>query len=267
MDGSISFLNEYSNFPTNPNNREMAVVNGILYFYTTIRGVQTWYPLSNAKASKVHIQGAQSAVWVVNHDFNTDNLGIFVYDELNNLQMVSPKNMTDSSFEIHFTTPKTGKVVVFFDATMDIPAIVDLQSDIDLLVQEINNLKAGIEGGEITPIVQWVDVIGKPNVVYQAPIPADQFTSAEVLNLRSGKLANGGSVASVMNRSSVQMFDSATNPDQIFDFQYLDFFIMVYVNRLLLRSTEYVAANGTDITITIPLVDGDEVEFISLSQD
>lgn len=261
----LTFVREYSDFPANPQVRQVCVVNGVLYFYTTIMGILTWYPLTKVKASKVHIQSTASNVWTITHEFNTIDFGLFVYDENGLIQMTQTKNVTPNSFEIHFSVPKRGRAVVFFEATTEIPAVVDMRSELDALIAEVQGLVAGDPDSTLT--VQWDDIIGKPTVYYQSAIAADQFTPAEVNNLKAGKLANGGSVASVMNRSSVMMFDSTTNPDQIFDFQYLDFFIMVYVNRLLLRPTEYIATNGTDITITIPLVDGDEVEFISLSQD
>jgi hypothetical protein len=261
----LTFVREYSDFPANPQVRQVCVVNGVLYFYTTIMGILTWYPLTKVKASKVHIQSTASNVWTITHEFNTIDFGLFVYDENGLIQMTQTKNVTPNSLEIHFSVPKRGRAVVFFEATTEIPAVVDMRSELDALIAEVQGLVAGDPDSTLT--VQWDDIIGKPTVYYQSAIAADQFTPAEVNNLKAGKLANGGSVASVMNRSSVMMFDSATNPDQIFDFQYLDFFIMVYVNRLLLRPTEYIATNGTDITITIPLVDGDEVEFISLSQD
>lgn len=261
----LTFVREYSDFPANPQVRQVCVVNGVLYFYTTIMGILTWYPLTKVKASKVHIQSTASNVWTITHEFNTIDFGLFVYDENGLIQMTQTKNVTPNSLEIHFSVPKRGRAVVFFEATTEIPAVVDMRSELDALIAEVQGLVAGDPDSTLT--VQWDDIIGKPTVYYQSAIAADQFTPAEVNNLKAGKLANGGSVASVMNRSSVMMFDSATNPDQIFDFQYLDFFIMVYVNRLLLRPTEYIATNGTDITITILLVDGDEVEFISLSQD
>ena len=261
----ITFVREYSDFPANPQLRQVCVVNGVLYLYTTIMGVLTWYPLTKVKTSKVHIQSTASTVWTVTHDFNSEDFGLFVYDETGKIQNTQTHNVTPNSLEIHFSVPKRGKAVLFFESLAEIPAIVDMRAELEALTAEVQGIIAG--NPDTTLTVLWDDIVGKPTVYYQSAIAADQFTPQEVENLKNGKLATGGSVASVMNRSDVFVFDSVTNETQTFAFNYLPFFMMVYVNRLLLRPSEYVATSGTDVTILIPLVDGDEVEFISLSQD
>ncbi len=261
----LTFVREYSDFPANPQVRQVCVVNGVLYFYTTIMGILTWYPLTKVKASKVHIQSTASNVWTITHEFNTIDFGLFVYDENGLIQMTQTKNVTPNSLEIHFSVPKRGRAVVFFEATTEIPAVVDMRAELEALTAEVQGIIAG--NPDTTLTVLWDDIVGKPTVYYQSAIAADQFTPQEVANLKNGKLATGGSVASVMNRSEVFVFASITNGTQTFTFTYLPFFMMVYVNRLLLRPSEYAATSGTDVTILIPLVDGDEVEFISLSQD
>ncbi len=48
-----------------------------------------------------------------------------------------------------------------------------------------------LKGGGPTGFMDWDNVINKPTVAYTSTIPADQFTSSQVTNVRASKLADG----------------------------------------------------------------------------
>jgi len=51
-----------------------------------------------------------------------------------------------------------------------------------------------------------------------------------------------------------------------YNFTYTASHVSVYINRLLMRPTEYTASNGTSITFSITLVVGDEIEVLTQGQ-
>jgi alpha-tubulin suppressor-like RCC1 family protein len=106
-----------TDFPANPKPRQLSVVAGALYFYSTIDGVTDWFPLTKAKDSYVHIQSGSSTEWTIAHNMNREDFLFFVYDADNKLQMVEPTEITLNSFKIKFTAPKTGRCLVFIDSS------------------------------------------------------------------------------------------------------------------------------------------------------
>ncbi len=72
-------------FPASPDVGLTVLKDGIIYTYTVIQGVYSWYPLSNKVNSYVQTQGVASTTWTINHGLNNDNILFFVYDDNHNL--------------------------------------------------------------------------------------------------------------------------------------------------------------------------------------
>jgi len=111
------FLFEEGNteFPVNPVKGEFAFVSGVLYMYTSIRNIETWYPLTNPKKSYIHVQAVASISWTVNHNLSSTSFVFMVYDSEGNLVLANPSNISENSFVLNFTSAITGKVIVFVD--------------------------------------------------------------------------------------------------------------------------------------------------------
>jgi hypothetical protein len=104
-----------TSFPVTPSDGELAFKSGILYIYATIDAVTTWFPLTNKKYTYVHQQAIAAASWVVEHNFNTDEFGYFVYDANHDLILAEHTIVNSNSFTIDLSEATTGMVVVVFN--------------------------------------------------------------------------------------------------------------------------------------------------------
>jgi hypothetical protein len=123
--GSMIYGKEINAFPVSPAINEQVLKDGVLWMWTTIQGVQAWYPLTNKKMSYVHTQGIPAASWTINHGFDSTDFVFAVYDE--NGAMVNPSGISSvqaNSFVVDFGGEASlGRVVVFFDSEMFVPAL------------------------------------------------------------------------------------------------------------------------------------------------
>ena len=85
LKGSHITLDNVSKFPSSPSDGQIVLVSGIVYIYTTISGVTTWYPISNESSYFIHTQGTTSTRWKIIHNLNTTNFIFFTYDINGNL--------------------------------------------------------------------------------------------------------------------------------------------------------------------------------------
>lgn len=150
-DTFIGVSNE--DFPANPKPRQLSVVAGTLYFYSTIDGVTDWFPLTKAKDSYVHIQSGPNTEWVINHNLNREDFLFFVYDDQNLLQIVEPTEITLNSFKVKFTAPKTGRCLVFIDSSSHV------QKKLSDLYEFVAETRKSIED-TIWPKISGIDVSG-----------------------------------------------------------------------------------------------------------
>lgn len=109
----LELLTEY---PDNPSDGRMVLVEGIVYIYTTLAGFKTWYPLSNESSYFVHSQGLESTEWVINHNLDTSDFIFFVYNTDNKLIQPIYEFIDSNSFKLKFTVAKKGRAVVFVAA-------------------------------------------------------------------------------------------------------------------------------------------------------
>lgn len=119
---SLSF-DDMTEFPLNPNAGQFALVDGILYIYASLGGVETWFPLTNKKSSHVHYQAVAAQVWNVSHNYGTTDLIYFVYDQSGRLMQANPNFVDADHFEITLGTAMKGKVVVFAHSDLWVPRL------------------------------------------------------------------------------------------------------------------------------------------------
>ena len=119
LNKTSKFLFEEGNteFPVNPVKGEFAFVSGVLYMYTSIRNIETWYPLTNPKKSYIHVQETQSQSWVINHNLGSTTFIFMVYDSNGDLVLANLSDVLENSFVLNFGSAITGKVVMFADIT------------------------------------------------------------------------------------------------------------------------------------------------------
>lgn len=113
--GDLSFDNNRGSFPENPTTNQIVLVDGILYIYSRINDVRTWYPLTHKKTTFIHVQGIAASEWTIQHNENTTDYGFFAYDENGNLQFANTQVIDENSCKLLFSAPIKGKAIMFFD--------------------------------------------------------------------------------------------------------------------------------------------------------
>ena len=149
--GSMIFSKDLSVFPASPRLGEQVLKEGVLWMWTAVQGITTWFPLTNKKNSYVHTQGVASTAWTVEHDLGSSDVIYAVYD--NNGSPMYPSNLTSitaNSFIMQFSEAVTGRVVVFAEAETFVPAVNSSAVNTALLniasgvvVADVNGLRVG----------------------------------------------------------------------------------------------------------------------------
>jgi len=121
--GAALIHGDNNEFPGSPANGEMVMKDGVLYVYSTVDGVTTWFPLTNKKSIYVHQQAVGSLQWTVQHNFNTDEFVYMVYDSSHNLIQVNNALIDLDSFTVDFATAETGMVVVIANSALFVPSV------------------------------------------------------------------------------------------------------------------------------------------------
>jgi uncharacterized protein YoxC len=138
---TFKIATNYADFPLNPASGDLAIVGGILYFFTSIKGVTTWFPLTNEKTSLVHVQINPSTKWTISHDMNSNDFGVFAYDETGRLQIVQPTAVDENTIELNFSAPKRGRAVIFFESYSQVPMqITGLESQLQQISDQVNGI-------------------------------------------------------------------------------------------------------------------------------
>lgn len=101
-------------FPANPTPGESVVVNGVLYFFTSIDGEEpVWVPLGTKRLNAVVNIDEPQLEWIIEHNLATFDLMAAVYD-VNNKVMDAPFSIISANIiKFTFTNPVKGKAVVF----------------------------------------------------------------------------------------------------------------------------------------------------------
>ena len=125
---SSQILDNLSDFPPTPADGQMSLIGGVVYIYTTLKGMKTWYPLTNEKNFFVHSQATASTEWTVTHDLQTSDFVFFTYDENQKLIQGSYEYINENQFKIIFTAARKGRLVLFF-AVDGLGTALSLKSD------------------------------------------------------------------------------------------------------------------------------------------
>ena len=110
-------LHPYTNFPTNPKEGELSVVDGALYSYVFLEGSLQWVPLTNQREYAIHYQDVASTSWIVEHNLGTTDFIYAVYDENNNLQIADLTILSLDSIQINLSTAMIGKAIIIGAST------------------------------------------------------------------------------------------------------------------------------------------------------
>lgn len=112
-------------FPSSPSEGTTVFKEHILYIYATLNGLTTWYPLTNIRDSYVHVQGSPALTWTITHNLNSDDFIYLVYDNTGEIvQLVSPTNISVSSFDLEFTEATSGKCIVFVSSESQVQVVM-----------------------------------------------------------------------------------------------------------------------------------------------
>lgn len=101
-------------FPTNPKLGTDTMVDGVLYYFTSIDGGEpVWVPVGNKRSNTV-VEFATSALeWVAEHNLGTYDIIATCYDSNNKAFEASHFIISADIIKFVFTTPISGKAVIF----------------------------------------------------------------------------------------------------------------------------------------------------------
>jgi len=168
LHGRLNFAQEVSDFPSDAARNDMVLINGVLWIYSLVGGLLTWFPLNNQKNTYVHTQGAANDVWTVNHGMGSQDFVLGLYDSSNNI--MSPAGLTivdNNSFQLTFTEAIVGRAVVIFSTSLFAPSVVTQDLTADTL---------SIGNGTVTADATGLFINGQPVVVLNSQGQADYGT-------------------------------------------------------------------------------------------
>lgn len=152
--GSLIFTKELQEFPESPKPNEMVLIDGVLWIYSMIGGVRTWFPLNNQKNTYTHTQGVPATDWNVQHGMGTKDFVIGVYDTSNNIMFPSTvEQVGDNNFHVTFSEPVAGRVVAFFNTEAFAPTVT---------TQTVNADTVNIGNGTVVADDTGLSVNGNP---------------------------------------------------------------------------------------------------------
>ena len=207
--GSLVFGKNRTDFAPSPRLGQTDLVNGVVWVYTTIDGVSTWYPLTNRKNSYVHVQAVSAFQWVVNHGLNTADVLYGAYDESGALMVANRTIIDGNSFRLNFTSAVAGRCVVFADserfasnisastltaASLSVADGVVVADSTGLKVsgQSVATLDGGTLNASQIPFVPFSKIASLPTTVGGYGI-TDAYTKVQTNALLAEKADAGGS--------------------------------------------------------------------------
>lgn len=253
--GASPVLEHLTEFPEQPYDGQMTLINGVVYMYTTLKGMSTWYPLTNEKNYFVQTQGLASTSWTVNHNLNTSNFIFFVYDENNNLIQPDYEYVNDDSFKLNFTVARKGKVVIFY-------AVDALQVDKSYGIKKLNFVadqdQSVFELTDSLFVFDYIDVY--VNGIKINDTEYSYTTDTITLN----ESLNENDYVSVTTYGQVDFREIGVRKEEFTAVQDQTVFVVdhiqgqtdVYVNGILLNTDEFTDT-ASDITLNVGLNAGD----------
>lgn len=116
LKGALIFGKETTEFPANPRRGETVFKDGVLWIWTSISGYEAWFPLTRPKSSYIHVQGLPALTWTVNHNLNSNDIIVGVYDTTGAIVAAAVQSTSLNAVTVTFSEETSGKAVVFCDA-------------------------------------------------------------------------------------------------------------------------------------------------------
>lgn len=170
MRGSLTF-EQVEEFDPKPKLGQTAFKDGILYIYAEVGGIKTWYPTNRPQSSYVHSQGLPSLEWIIEHNLNTVDVLVGVYDSSSHAVMADIKILDDKRVKISLTEPVEGHAVVFGRETMPAPYIKTKNIEAESII---------LRGKELYYGDPWGHSATETQITYNADGKAESM--AEVVN-------------------------------------------------------------------------------------
>ena len=158
---STYILNKFEDFPENPSEGTVIFKENGLYIYSTniTSGQLEWINIldfTRANTSFKFEQDTESTEWVINHNLNTQDLFVIVYDSDGNKQIESEiQFQSDNEIKLIFSEPISGKALLFGASVISSPSNIYTKEEIDELLKNIE-----IYSTDEKIIGTWID--GKP---------------------------------------------------------------------------------------------------------
>jgi hypothetical protein len=112
--GSIGFNKSYTEFPANARPNTIIVKTGVPYIYTDLgAGFHSWFPMAVKQSSYIHSQGVAANTWTINHNLDSTNYGLFIYDENHTLVSATHEPLTANTVSVNFSSATMGSAVLF----------------------------------------------------------------------------------------------------------------------------------------------------------
>ena len=119
LGSDLSFDKNHNEFPSAPNIGQVSLVNNILWLFTNLDGLDTWYPLSRRKNSYLYSQGVNALEWTINHNLNSMNVIFVVYDHDNNVVYPNKRIVDENTVTLNFAEAVRGKCIVYTEIEME----------------------------------------------------------------------------------------------------------------------------------------------------
>lgn len=101
-------------FPSNPKLGTDTMVDGVLYYYTSIDGAEpVWVPVGTKRLNNTVTIATPQLEWIVEHNLGTFDIVVGIYDANNKMVEAPFTILTADTIKVTFTNPVSGKAVVF----------------------------------------------------------------------------------------------------------------------------------------------------------
>ena len=141
---STYILNKFNDFPENPSEGTVIFKENGLYIYSLsqISGQLEWLNIldfTRVNTSYKFEQTSENIEWVINHNLNTQDLFVIVYDSNGNKQVESEiQFQSDNEIKLIFSEPISGKALLFGASVISSPSNVYTKEEIDELLKNVS---------------------------------------------------------------------------------------------------------------------------------
>jgi hypothetical protein len=111
--GSLNFGTNLTDFPANPALNTFATVNDVLYVYTSLKGISSWFTVLNLGKSYVHRQAVANNTWTIAHNLNSMLVMVSIVDADYNQVAAGYVSTDENTVTVDFGgSPATGYALI-----------------------------------------------------------------------------------------------------------------------------------------------------------